>query len=316
LVLILTLLTFLSGVAQAGPATTRDALDRLEEILELRVEDGTLSPDAVLPAILVSAQPRYEDSQHWFTARAIETLQRAFGTNGLRLCEACMVPRAHVSEGTMLYQTGPIGLDEIVRLDDLSRGNGQAARSAIWIDEHRGGVAVRIVDLRTGRVLYAQNIDPDLVEFGNSQRIYTLSEELERRSRGDTVTQAFVDLAFYPGQHFSLDWTEQWGKTNAQMSGITISLFDPILGLGACHYRAVDFYNILVGGKLIVSIPAALVASFGDVGDFIDPRFTAVGIVRVPFGRSNYGAVLSASTNGQIGLGISLMNISLLPVLP
>lgn len=316
MVLILALLSVLSGVAQAGPATTRDALDRLEEILELRVEDGTLPPDAVLPAILVSAQPRYEESQGWFSTRAVEVIQGAFGTSGLRLCEACMAPRTHVAEGSMLYQAGPIGLDEIVRLDDLSRGTARAARSAIWIDEHRGGVAVRIVDLRTGRVLYAQNVDPDLVEFSNTERIYTLSEELERRSRGDTVTQAFVDLGFYPGQHFSLDWTEQWGRTNAQMSGITISLYDPIFGLGASHYRAVDFFDILVGGKLIVSIPATLVASFGDVGDFIDPRFTAVGIVRVPFGRSNYGGLLSISTNGEIGLGISLMNISLLPVLP
>ena len=216
----------------------------------------------------------------------------------------------------MRYQTGPISLDEIVRLDDLSRGTAPAARSAVWIDEHRGGVAVRIVDLRTGRVLYAQNIDPDLIEVSNTERIYRLSEELERRARGDAITQAFVDVAIYPGQHISLDWTEQWGKSNAQMSGITISLFDPVLGLGACHYRAVDFFDILVGGKLIVSIPTALVASFGDVGNVVDPRLTAVGIVRVPFGRSNYGGVLSVSTNGQLGLGISLMNISLLPVLP
>ena len=38
--------------------------------------------------------------------------------------------------------------------------------------------------------------------------------------------------------------------------------------------------------------------------------------MRIPFGRSNYGALLTASTNGQVGFGISLMNISLLPVLP
>ncbi|MDG1484005.1 MAG: hypothetical protein P8R54_30720 [Myxococcota bacterium] len=316
MVLILALLSVLSGVAQAGPATTRDALDRLEEILELRVEDGTLSPDAVLPAILVSAQPRYEDSLSWFSVRAIEALQGAFGSSGLRLCEACMAPRTHVAEGSMRYQAGPISLDEIVRLDDLSRGTATAARSAVWIDEHRGGVAVRIVDLRTGRVLYAQNIDPDLIEVSNTERVYRLSEELERRSRGDAITQAFVDVAIYPGQHISLDWTEQWGKSNAQMSGITISLFDPVFGLGASHYRAVDFFDILVGGKLIVSIPTALVASFGEIGDVLDPRLTAVGIVRVPFGGSNYGGVLSVSTNGQIGLGISLMNISLLPVLP
>ena len=50
--------------------------------------------------------------------------------------------------------------------------------------------------------------------------------------------------------------------------------------------------------------------------DAIDPLLTGVVLTRIPFGRSNYGAILSASTNGQVGVGISLMNVRLLPVLP
>ena len=306
----------LSGVAHADSAATRDALDRLEEILELRVEDGVLTPEVVMPAILVSTQPRYESSQAWFAVRAIEVLQRAFGSSGLRLCEACMAPRAHVAEGNLVYQTGAVSLEEIIRLDEQSRGDSRPARSAIWIDEHQGGVSVRIVDLRTARVLFAQNIDPNLIENANSQRMYTLSEELERRARGDSITQAFVDFAFYPGQHISVDWTEQWGKTNNYLSGITISIIDPLVGLGAVHYRATNVFDVLVGGKVIVSMPTALVNSIGDPGGALDPLLTVVGVVRVPFGRSNYGGVLTASTNGEVGIGISLMNISLLPVLP
>jgi hypothetical protein len=146
--------------------------------------------------------------------------------------------------------------------------------------------------------------------------MYTLSQELERRARGDSITQAFVDLALYPGQHISIDWTEQWGVTNANLSGVTLSVIDPVVGIGASHYRCLDLVHVLVGGKLIVSLPTAIVRAIGDTGDAIDPIVTGVAVVRVPFGRSNYGAVLTASTNGQIGLGISLMNISLLPVLP
>ena len=179
------------------------------------------------------------------------------------------------------------------------------------------GVSVRIVDLRTGRVIFAQNVDPDLVEVANTERIYTLSEELERRARGDSLTQAFIDFALYPGQHISIDWTEQWGKRNNYLSGISLSALDPVLGIGASHYRAVDFFDVLVGTKVLVSAPTALVRSIGeDTGDVIDPLLTGVVLVRVPFGGSNYGAVLSASTNGQVGIGISLLNISLLPVIP
>jgi hypothetical protein len=309
------LLALVAAVAHAGTDATRDSLDRLQEILDLRVEDGQLTASEVAPAILVSVEPYWEESKGWFATRALEVLEHAFGSGNLRLCEACMAPRAFVGDGQLAYQTGPVGLDEIVRLDDQARGDAAAARAAIWLDEHRGGVALRIVDLRTGRVLFAQNVDPFLVENANSERMYTLSEELERRARGDSITQAFVDFALYPGQHISLDWTEQWGKSNANLSGVTLSVIDPVIGLGACHYRRIEILNTLIGAKLLVSLPTAVVRIAGDV-DAIDPLLTGVVLTRIPFGRSNYGAILSASTNGQVGVGISLMNIRLLPVLP
>ncbi len=309
----------LAGTAQAGPEATGDALERLEEVLELRIEEGVFSREDVTPAILVSAEPRYEVSETWFATRAIEVLGKAFGgTSGLRLCEACMAPRAWVEEGSLTYQTGPVGLDEIVRLDEQSRGDASPARTAVWLDEHRGGVSIRIVDLRTGGVVFAQNFDPNLVENANSARMASLSEELERRARGAPLTQTFADFVLYPRQHIAIDVTDQWGKTNSSLSGVTISVLDPVIGLGAVHYQRVKLFNILVGAKGIVSMPTAIARSFSDEiggGDIIDPLFTAVALTRVPFGRSNYGLVLSASTNGNFGVGISLMNVRL-PVLP
>lgn len=304
--------------AHAGPETTRDALDRLQEILDLRLEEGEIERDDVMPAILVSAQPRYEASAPWFTTRAIEVVQGAFGDSGLRVCEACMAPRAYVQDGALVYQAGPVGLDEIARLDDQVRGDAQAARSAIWIEEHAGGVAVRIVDLGTGRVIFAQNVDPGLVEYKNSRRMYTMSEELERRARGDGLMQGFVDFGLYPGQHISIDWTDQWGETNSNLTGVSLSILDPVLGFGVSHYRRVDLFNLLIGAKGLVSLPTAIVRSVSpeDTGELIDPLLTGVGVVRFPFGRSNYGACATISTNGEFGLGLSLLNVSLLPVIP
>jgi hypothetical protein len=39
-------------------------------------------------------------------------------------------------------------------------------------------------------------------------------------------------------------------------------------------------------------------------------------MVRVPIGKSNFAVIASASTSLRFGLGLSLMNVSLLPVLP
>lgn len=314
--LLLVLLQGIVGHALAGPSTTADSLDRLGEALRLRVEDGRLKPTEVLPAILVSARPWSADTEAWYTTRVVEVLEEAFGTGGLRICEACMAPRATVEGGQLVYQTGPVGIDEVMRLDDLHRGGAEPAHTAIWVDAYLGGVSIRMIDTRTARVIFARNVDPALVENENTRRMYTLTEELERRARGDSLTQAFVDAAFYPGQHLSLDWTDQWGKNNRQFSGLTLSVYDPVIGLGASHYTCIGFLDILVGGKVILSLPTAVVRGLGQDGDVLDPLLTGVAVVRVPFGRSNFGGLLSASTNGQFGVGISLMNISLLPVLP
>jgi hypothetical protein len=105
----------------------------------------------------------------------------------------------------------------------------------------------------------------------------------------------------------------------ALASGFSISLLDPVLGLGGNYYFVTPFFNTMVGAKALVSLPSALVRSLGqdvDVGGIIDPLLSGVAVVRVPFGRSNYGAVATVSTNGNITLGISLMNTSALPVIP
>lgn len=310
------MLLLASAPAEAGPATTRSALDRLEEVLELRIAEGLLSREDVMPAVVVRAAARTDDSADGFTAQVLDILEGAFGTGGLRLCEACAAPRAYVEDGALTYQSGPVGLDEVARLDDLTRGVAPPARAAIWVDEIETGVSVRVVDLRTGRVLFAQNVDPNLSETKRTRRMYTLAAELERRARGDSLTQGFVDFGLYPGQHVSMDWTDQWGKRNGNLTGVTLSILDPVIGLGICHYQHVDLANLLVGAKVIVSLPTVVARSQGDSGDILDPPLTAVGVLRVPFGRANYGATLTVSTNGVVGLGLSLLNIRFLPVLP
>lgn len=310
-------LLVLAGTAHAERITTKDALDRLEEILEMRTEDGLLDPVDVVPTLLVSAAPRFVESKGWFAAGALGTLTRIFGAAGVRVCEACMRPRTTVEDGRLEQTSGPVGLDEVAALDARFRGDSTRARTATWLEETASGVAIRIVDLRTGRVVFAQNVDPDLWEYTGSERSFRLSAELERRTRGESLTHALFDVALYPGQHVSFEWDDQWGDTNANLSGIVFSLFDPVVGIGASYGRITEWWNILIGVQGILSIPTVVAeAQTGEDTDLIDPTFTGALLIRVPFGSSNFAGLFSASTNGNIGVGISLLNTSLIPVLP
>lgn len=310
---------FVPALALAQRETSVDSLARVEESLTARIEDGALIQGDLQPAIVVSVMPAFEETKTWYPTAALQTLVRVLGASSIRSCEACMTPRLYVQPERLEENFNALTTEEIIRLDENSRGNAPPAKTAIWLDENPHGVSLRIIDLRNGRVLVAENFDPGLREMARTRRNFTLTRELERRSRGDSLTHTFLDVAVYPGQHISLDWAEQWGATNCNLSGVTLSLFDPVIGVGAHYFRVIpSALNIAVGVKVILSVPTALVQGIsGDSStELIDPLLTGVAMVRIPIATSNYGVILSASTNGRIGVGLSLMNISLFPVIP
>ena len=313
------LCALLPGTALAQRSTTSEALNRMEETLIAREEDGVFSRQALQPVIVVSAAPAFEETRAWFPTAALASLIRVFGTGALRSCEACMAPRVYVEGQRLEQNVAALTIAEIIRIDEGARGTSAPVRTAIWLDESIDGVSLRVVELSTSRVIYAENFDPRLNEVARTERNFRLTRELERRTRGDSLSHVFIDAAVYPGQHISIDWTEQWGDDNKNLSGVTLSAVDPILGVGACYYRVIpEAWNLSVGGQVLVSLPTALVAQLtGDSSSqVIDPLLTGAIVLRLPIASSNYGIVAIASTNGQIGLGISLLNFSLLPWLP
>ncbi len=312
------------ALARAQRDTTREAMVRMEEVLAGRQEDGVgLVVKDLVPAIVVSVTPAYEETRKWYPTAALTTLSHLLGGNaGLRACEACMAPRTQVEQGHIALTSGSPNIQEIIALDAAGRGKGSPARTAVWLDETESGVSLRIVDLRNSRIVIAENFDAQLAETTHTYRNLAMSRELERRGRGDSLTHIFFDAAVLPSQHVSIDFDEQWGETNANLSGLTLSLFDPIVGIGGSYYRIIpQALNIMVGVQVLVSVPTAIInAVGGNMGTtntaIFDHLVTGVLVVRLPFSSSNYGLVATLSTNGRFGVGISLLNISFLPFLP
>ncbi|MDP3499754.1 MAG: hypothetical protein Q8S33_05455 [Myxococcales bacterium] len=306
--------------AMAQREATRGALARVEEALPRRLNDGVLSLKDLTPALIVSTQPAFEQTRAWYPAAAVTALSRVFGPGALRACEACMAQRLTVEDGRLEQYATSLSVQDLVRLDEVTRGTTARAVSAIWVDETMEGVAIRIVDLRNGRILLAENIDQNLVSITTSKTTVTLAQELERRSRGDAIAHLFVDLGLLPQQHISLDWLEQWGPDNANLSGFTISIIDPLIGLGVSYFRVIPpAFNLMVGAKFLLSVPNAVINSFNPDNPqaFLgDSLFTGVFMLRLPLFKTNYALLASISTNGRVAVGISLLNFSLLPFLP
>ena len=57
------------------------------------------------------------------------------------------------------------------------------------------------------------------------------------RQRGDSINHSMIDMGLFPTPHLSLSWAEQWGESNRNLTGLSLSLFTPVLGIGANYYR-------------------------------------------------------------------------------
>lgn len=95
-------------------------------------------------------------------------------------------------------------------------------------------------------------------------------------------------------------------------------MIGPVLGVGPTFALVVpSLLDTMFGGKILLSLPNALIAtvSRSDV-ELFDPTVSLTGYARLPFGKSNYGLFLFGSTSGSVGVGLSTLNTSIIPVLP
>ncbi len=315
----LLLLCLAPAAAFAQRESSRDALMRMEESLQVRLENGAgIVVKDLVPVIVVSVKPAYEETKAWYPTAALASIIRVFGGGQVRSCEACMAPRVYAQDGWLQQSTGDLEAAEIMRLDQIGRGTSAPARAAVWLDENADGVSLKIVDLKNSRIVLAENFDATLSEESRTRNNVAFAREVDRRARGNALVHTFVDFGVFPHQHFSIDWSEQWGDSNCNISGFTFSMFDPVAGIGANYYRVIpQALNLTVGVQVLLSFPTALVKAISNMDQqLIDPLFTGVLVVRMPIAKSNFGVVATFSTNVRFAIGLSLLDISLLPILP
>lgn len=304
--------------ALAQRESSMAGLDRMEETLQPLAEAGRLAPSRVGPVLLVGAKPAYERTGTWFPAAATAAAVRVFGHGYVRVCEACMNPTVHAANGKLEYSSAHT-LPMLARLDDELRGQGAPAKTALWIDETPTGVAVRIVALGSGQVLYAGHFDDRMTQQAQTADVYKSSTELSRRLRGESLTHIVTDLGITPNPRLSFDVLEQFGAHNEHLAGVTFSFGAPVLGVGASyHYVMSGLWNLSLGGQVLLSIPEGVVAAIpdADVSTGLDPLWTGVLVARWPIPQTSFALNATATTSGSFAVGISMLDTSILPFLP
>jgi hypothetical protein len=317
----------LSSSSLAQRASTDSALARAREALDAAQSERTLPADSTV--LLVEARPAFAETKASFPADAAAVVVEVFGPRRVRLCEACMNPRVIQDAGGVRYDTGEINLADLVALDAAARGSSPPARMAIWLQETPSGVALRVVDLKDGSLLLARHLDAGLATLQRSARQVSVTEDMHRRLRGDSLTHVHWNLGLFPGQHFGFDVLDQFGPTRQDLAGLTISFVNPVGGIGASYEHIFpEALNLAVGGKLIVGIPGVIAQAVGSqtgvdpaLTSFIGGPLTIMGTAQLPIFDTNYAVFAFAGLHlpafvPTAGVGISLLNLRILPFLP
>lgn len=312
--------------ASAGRLAVQRSLGHMEERLNGLVEAGGLRQQVpVLVASILSASPEYKD---WFFAHALRSLVDVFGPENIRVCHACMGTDVNQTPGQLEWRSTAWDASELSAADQKLRKQGEPAKIAMYIAEDRQVVSVRVVSLANATVLFASNFDPTLNELRRSETFRRHHIELKNRENRAGHMHLQWDGILYPNQHLALDVLDQFGNSNEHLAGLSMSLLTPLAGIGfAYHYVFQEAWNISLGTKVLFALPNVVLNALTDEPvELVDPVLNTIFIVRVPIPETHFAVsgMIATGTDAfpfptkfpTLGLGVTLLNPSLIPVLP
>ncbi len=285
-------------------------LRRMDQELRETIQDGGISRTELSPLIIASFKIDIPEVQRDAHLNSLIKNLKATLSSEVIYCAPCEQTEVKQNKDELTYMIAAPTAAEIRDFDARRRVNGAGpARAVLFVSLSELGITYRFVDPGSSRVLIASTLSPDDDYNQRSLKSFTLREEWNRTARGEVLAHTFYDLGAYPSPHIGVSWLEQWGQDNSYLTGFSMSLVNPLLGLGVAGFKAMpNMNNTLVGGKVLFGLPRLLQdsASKGEnnASDITGNPIELVGMIRYPIGRTSMGVIGYISTSG-IGVGFS-----------
>ena len=291
---------------------TRLDLLKLEDQLRFRMERDDSFKKRLVPMLVAPPRSTWTESRDDFPESAMNSLRSVFGgTDALVVCPDCDTNRLiQRNDGKTVINNGELSLADLI---ELRKHPAYAeAKSVAVVKETPSGVWLRVIDLNDGAVLFASLADSSETLDG-SRPYMNSSREMERRKMGESLSYVFLNMGIYPTPSFQAEWLEQWGPRNNHLSGIAISLLNPIFAIGGVyHYMLPSFRRANVG--LGVFYPMQNMFSAGDapndaIGGFVLQGMLQYGVT------GTFGVFAGATSEGDVSIGVNFFNPILMPFL-
>lgn len=300
-----------SGSAQAMLGQTQSDLSILEDTLRSRFEDEGGLKKAIFPMLLATPVHHWTESKADFAAGVTRILTRVAGAaDAIIACTECDTWRLHVSAQNQLeIHNGELSLNELATLRKILKYG--EAHSMALVRETPTGVEMKVISIEDGRILFytladsSKNLD-DATPYLNYAR------ERDRRLSGESLSYVFVNMGLYPQGLFQLEFVEQWGDRNQHISGIGLSLFNPVFALGAVyHYMFPRIRKLHVSGSFYYPLQNALADAAGS-NDGPSSSFVGQAMIQYAFANS-YAVFASVNSEGSLSLGFNFYNPLFMP---
>jgi hypothetical protein len=290
---------------------TSSDLSVLEDALAFKFKSDKPTAVNVTPMLVATPLHFWKESREDFAATAKSMLLRVFENPGDIIdCPECDSWRLHGEQNSRLHVlNGPLTGGEISALGNDSRY--RDAKSIAFMKETPSGVAMTVVDLSTGRILFSKVAD-NTQNLTQAKPFLHLQAERERRMRGEALSYIFINLGFYPTGAFQVEWVEQWGSRNQHISGFGFSLFNPIVSPGIVyHYMLPKYTRFNANLGLYYPLTSAIANAVGQ-DQSIKDQFVLSGGLQWTFS-SSIALAAQANTEGSFYLAFVFLNPLLFP---
>ncbi len=296
-------------------STSQDLLI-LEDALNYKLDEKTDIREKALrnkitPLLIAPPKHLWMESKNDFRDAVFNMLSKVFSEPGQIIdCPDCGLNRVYVAKDQRLtIQSGDLSMGEFSQIKKNTLY--EKARAIAFVEETSSGVYMKIVSLDDGQILFAHLADSSK-NLDHAKPYLHFNKEYERRLRGEALSYMFVNLGLMPFSSFTLqlEWLEQWGTYNQHISGIALSLMNPIVALGpSYHYLLRSNPKINFGGTLFVALPKLISESGVSLTNALVLQATA----HYALG-SSFGVFIYANTDKNFGVGFNLFNPLIVPI--
>lgn len=237
---IITLL-FISELASARTQAEKlNLINKMFTILYEKVEDADLRYESIFPITVVRIESQDDDVDKIISY--IPTKAPDGKLADINICYECINGSLELSNDEIRFDKG----------GDLVK---KRTKTNMTIIENDFGFVYRITSTKDSLIVDAGTIATGISLENRTEKKFSYYKNQERQFEGRGIYHSMFDLAIYPNPHIAWNYLEQWGEYNEYLSGFSLSIAGPGLGLGGAIFKALPSKpKFLVGAKLYANL--------------------------------------------------------------